>query len=38
MTARYIDVQGVEQTFRTRNGPFQALRDIDLAVARGEFV
>ena len=35
---KYIEVQGVEMTFATRNGPFQALRDIDLAVAKGEFV
>ena len=35
---KYIEVQGVEMTFATRNGPFQALRDIDLAVGKGEFV
>ena len=35
---KYIEVQGVEMTFATRNGPFQALRDIDLTVAKGEFV
>jgi len=36
--SRYIEIQGVEQTFRTPRGPFQALRGIDLTVARGEFV
>jgi nitrate/nitrite transport system ATP-binding protein len=36
--ARFIDVQGVEQTFKTPKGSFQALRDIDFSVAKGEFV
>lgn len=35
---RFIDIQSVEQTFRTRQGDFTALRDIHLTVARGEFV
>ncbi|MDP2408599.1 MAG: ABC transporter ATP-binding protein [Hydrogenophaga sp.] len=35
---RYIDIQGVEQTFKTRKGNFPALRDINLTVAKGEFV
>ena len=35
---KYIDVQGVEQTFKTPKGSFQALRDIDFSVAKGEFV
>ena len=35
---KYIEIQNVEQTFRTNKGPFQALRDIDLTVAKGEFV
>ena len=38
LTSRYIDIQGVEQTFATRKGPFQALRDINLTIAQGEFV
>ena len=38
LTSRYIDIQGVEQTFATRKGPFKALRDINLSIARGEFV
>jgi nitrate/nitrite transport system ATP-binding protein len=37
-TTKYIDIQGVEQTFKTRKGSFPALRDINLAVAKGEFV
>ncbi|QNP47334.1 ABC transporter ATP-binding protein [Diaphorobacter aerolatus] len=36
--ARYIDVQHVEQTFRTSKGVFPALKDINLRVVRGEFV
>lgn len=36
--SRYIEIRGVEQTFRTAKGPFRALRDIDLDVAKGEFV
>ncbi|MDT8990775.1 ABC transporter ATP-binding protein [Curvibacter sp. APW13] len=35
---KYIDIQGVAQTFKTKKGPFVALRDIDLTVAKGEFV
>ncbi len=38
MNAKYIDIQGVAQTFKTKKGPFPALRDINLSVARGEFV
>jgi len=36
--AKYIDVQHVEQTFQTKNGNFPALRDINLSVAKGEFM
>lgn len=36
--ARYIDVQNVEQTFRTSKGVFPALKDINLRIVRGEFV
>lgn len=35
---KYIDIQNVEQTFKTRKGDFPALRDITLRVAKGEFV
>lgn len=36
--SKYIEIQGVEQTFKTRKGNFPALRQIDLTVAKGEFV
>ena len=35
---RFIDVRGVEMVFTTRKARFHALRDIDLQVAKGEFV
>jgi nitrate/nitrite transport system ATP-binding protein len=35
---RFVQIEGVGQTFQTRKGPFVALRDIDLAVAKGEFI
>jgi nitrate/nitrite transport system ATP-binding protein len=38
LTTRYIQIEGVEQTFKTSKGPFVALRDINLTVAKGEFV
>jgi nitrate/nitrite transport system ATP-binding protein len=38
LTSKYIQVQGVEQTFKTAKGLFPALRDINLTVAKGEFV
>ena len=34
----YIKVEHVEMVFTTRKGRFHALRDIDLEVARGEFI
>ena len=37
-TTRYIEIQGVEQTFKTKKGPFCALKNINLTVAKGEFV
>jgi nitrate/nitrite transport system ATP-binding protein len=37
-TTKYIEIQGVEQTFKTKKGPFCALKDINLTVAKGEFV
>ena len=36
--SRFIDIHGVEQTFRTKTGLFPALRDIHLTIARGEVV
>jgi nitrate/nitrite transport system ATP-binding protein len=38
MSSKYIEIQGVAQTFRTKKGLFPALRDINLTVAKGEFV
>ena len=38
LTTKYIEVQGVEQTFKTAKGPFVALQGINLTVAKGEFV
>jgi nitrate/nitrite transport system ATP-binding protein len=35
---KYIDIQNVEQTFKTRKGPFCALQGVNLTVAKGEFV
>jgi nitrate/nitrite transport system ATP-binding protein len=38
LTNKYIEIQGVEQTFKTKKGPFCALQNINLTVAKGEFV
>lgn len=38
MNAKYIEIQGVDQTFKTKKGLFPALRNINLNVAKGEFV
>ena len=38
VNSQYIDIQGVEQTFKTRKGPFCALQNVNLKVAKGEFV
>ena len=35
---RYIRIEAVAQTFKTQNGYFQALKDINLTIAKGEFV
>jgi nitrate/nitrite transport system ATP-binding protein len=37
-TTKYIEIQNVEQTFKTKKGPFCALKNINLTVAKGEFV
>jgi len=37
-TSKFIDIAGVEQTFKTKKGPFCALQGIHLTVAKGEFV
>jgi nitrate/nitrite transport system ATP-binding protein len=36
--SKYIQIQGVEQTFKTNKGLFPALKDIHLDIAKGEFV
>ena len=36
--AKFIEIQNVEQSFKTKKGPYLALRDINLTVAKGEFV
>ncbi|CAN5486649.1 ABC transporter ATP-binding protein [soil metagenome] len=38
LTSKYIEVENVEQTFKTSKGPFQALQGVNLTVAKGEFV
>src|ERR687897_243456 len=38
MTTAFIDVHQAEMVFETRKGRFHALREIDLNVAKGEFV
>ena len=35
---KYIEIQNVHQTFKTKKGPFSALKNINLTVAKGEFV
>lgn len=37
-SSKYIEIQGVEQTFKTKKGPFCALQNVNLTVAKGEFV
>ena len=34
----YLCFESVGQVFQTKNGPFEALRDINLQVAKGEFI
>ncbi|MEY3912108.1 MAG: hypothetical protein RL509_152 [Pseudomonadota bacterium] len=36
--SKYLQIDGVAQTFRTAKGDFPALRNIDLNVTKGEFV
>jgi nitrate/nitrite transport system ATP-binding protein len=38
LTSKYLQIQGVAQTFKTAKGDFPALREIDLTVGKGEFV
>jgi nitrate/nitrite transport system ATP-binding protein len=37
-TTRFVHVENVGMTFRTKRGPYVAIRDIDLMVEKGEFV
>ena len=38
LTSKYLQIQGVAQTFKTAKVDFPALRDIELTVGKGEFV
>ena len=38
LTTKYIEIQNVEQTFKTKKGPFCALQNVNLTVPKGEFV
>jgi nitrate/nitrite transport system ATP-binding protein len=38
MNEKYIEISNVEQTFKTKKGPFCALQHVNLNVAKGEFV
>jgi nitrate/nitrite transport system ATP-binding protein len=38
LTSKYLQIEGVAQTFKTAKGDFPALRNIDLTVSKGEFV
>jgi nitrate/nitrite transport system ATP-binding protein len=38
LSTKFIEIQAVEQTFKTAKGYFPALRDINLTIAKGEFV
>ena len=38
LSSKYIEIQNVEQTFKTKKGPFCALQNVNLKVAKGEFV
>ncbi|HWP01012.1 MAG TPA: ATP-binding cassette domain-containing protein, partial [Methylococcus sp.] len=35
---KYLQIEGVDVVFETRKQRFVALQDIDLSVARGEFI
>ncbi len=38
INGKFIDIHGVEMVFHTKKGAFHALREINLTVAKGEFV
>ena len=35
---KYVQIENLQMTFRTKKGPFVALRDINLTIRQGEFV
>ena len=35
---KYIEIQNVEMRFDTKKGSFHALREINLRIAKGEFI
>lgn len=35
---KFVSIEYVEQVFDTKNGPFIALRDINLSIGKGEFI
>ena len=35
---KFIQIQQVDQTFKTKKGLFPALREINLTIAKGEFI
>jgi nitrate/nitrite transport system ATP-binding protein len=37
-TVEYVHVEKIGMMFRTKRGPFVALRDVDLSVQKGEFI
>jgi nitrate/nitrite transport system ATP-binding protein len=38
LTNKFIDIQNAEMSFNTKKGVFQAIKDINLTVKKGEFV
>ena len=38
MSNKFIELQGISQSFKTAKGPFLALDNIDLRIAKGDFV
>lgn len=38
MSSKFIELQGISQSFKTAKGPFLALDNIDLRIAKGDFV
>ena len=38
LTTRYIEIEHASQTFETQKGPFCALKNVNLCIAKGEFV